>query len=82
MWSAIVAGPVIQVTVPSVSDPASFNMTGASAATRTGGGVTPLTSSGAIVMVFSVSPSKETCSPRSSGRSTDRYSRMCRAGFS
>src|SRR5438105_10783030 len=55
MCEARVAGPVIQVTVPSASSPASLSMVGPSAATRTGGAST-LTSNGAIVVALSVSP--------------------------
>ena len=81
MCEARVAGPVIQVTVPSASSPASLSMVGPSAATRTGG-VSTLTSNGAIVVALSVSPLNVTASPCSSGISADRYSRMWRAGRS
>ena len=82
MWPPTVAGPVIQVTVPSANRPASRSMTGARAARSTGGWVTPFTSSGPNVFAFSVSPSKLTCSPRRPGSRADRYSRMWRAGRS
>src|SRR2546421_3884133 len=81
MCDAMVCGPVIQVTVPSASWPASLSMVGPRAATRTGGAST-LTSNGAIVVALMVSPLYEIDSPRSSGISADRYSRMCRAGRS
>ena len=46
MWSATVFGPVIQVPVPSASRPASFSITGPSAATITFGAVVPRRSIG------------------------------------
>src|SRR5687768_9140231 len=56
MCDSTVAGPVIQVVVPSASEPASFSIVGARAATSTGG-AGAFTSSGAIVAALSVSPS-------------------------
>ena len=80
VWSASVAGPVIQVTVPSAIRPASFSISGPSAATTTGGAATPSMASGALVDI--VSPVNAAGSPWRSGTRIDRYSRMCRAGFS
>ena len=78
-WSRRVFTPVIHVTVPSASAPATLSMTGPSAATTTGvGGAS--TSSPACTRY--TSPLCATLPSRSSGTSTDRYSRMCRAGFS
>ena len=78
--SESVAGPVIQVTVPSASRPAIFSISGPSAATTTGGGSTPSMSSAALV--DSVSPANAAGSPCSNGPRIERYSRMWRAGFS
>src|SRR4051812_8972837 len=72
--SASVAGPVIRVTVPSVTVPASSSIFGPSAATSAGTGGRSGTSSAAWVVI--VSPSASALSPRRSGISTARYSRM------
>ena len=78
--SVRVAGPVIQVTVPSASCPASFSISGPSAATTTGGASTPSMPSDAFA--DRVSPVNAAGSPWSNGPRIERYSRMWRAGFS
>ena len=72
--SASVAGPVIHVTVPSATVPASSSIFGPSAATSTGTGGSSGTSSAACVVM--VSPSASALPSRNSGMSTERYSRM------
>lgn len=79
VWSASVAGPVIQVTVPSANSPAIRSMTGPRAATSSDGAAAPGTMIRALTRI--VSPANDTRSPSSSGPRTDRYSRMCRAGL-
>jgi hypothetical protein len=79
MCDEIVLAPVIHVTVPSVIVPASLSMTGASAATTTdGAGASDVT----CPIALRVSPSNETALSLRSGIRAERYSRMCRAGFS
>ena len=81
MWDSMVAGPVIQVTVPVASRPARVSMVVPSAATSTGG-VGASIWSGPKVEALSVSPTKLAGSPSSRGMRIERYSRMWRAGFS
>src|ERR1700736_2190919 len=63
MYELNVLAATIQVMVPSASSPVSFNIWGASAATRTGHGCAPATLRGAIVRAVTVAPSNRTCSP-------------------
>jgi hypothetical protein len=76
MWESMVRVPVIQVTVPSATVPASFSMALPKAATRTGGALTPGTSSGANALVETRSPVTLTVSPLSRGINAARYSLM------
>ena len=76
MCSAMVPVPVIQVTVPSATVPASLSMTVPRAATRTGGAVAPGTPRGRGVLVDTRSPVLLTVSPRRRGMSEARYSFM------
>ena len=80
VWSASVAGPVIQVTVPSVCVPASSSIFGPSAATSTGHGDDPAMLKPPLA--DRVSPENETEPSRISGNRIARYSRMCRSGLS
>ncbi len=75
-----VSAPVIHVIVPSASVPATSSIFGPSAATSTGHGEDP----GTVMLAFalSVSPVKLTVPVRINGTRIDRYSRMCRTGFS
>ncbi len=81
MCDSTVDGPVIQVTVPAAIRPAMRNISVPSAATSTGGAGASIPS-GPKVEARRVSPVKDTCSPSRSGTRIERYSRMCRAGFS
>ncbi len=78
--SASVTGPVIQVIVPAVTVAASSSILGPSAATTTSGAGASAKSRAACAVT--VSPLIDAPSPRSSGMSASRYSRMCRSGFS
>ena len=80
MWVPMVAGPVIQVAVPSAMRPVTLSIWVPSAATSTGtGGASGMSRASLAV---SVSPSKSTASPRTRGRRMERYSRRWRTGFS
>ncbi len=80
MWSRTVAGPVIHKIVPYVCSPASFSICGPSAATSTGTGASRGVDRPMWARIDS--PSTLTGVPSSRGMSTERYSRMCRAGRS
>ncbi len=73
------AGPVIHSTVPSAWVAASLSMAGASAASSSGTRP-PWPGTDRPIFPLIVSPAASAGSPRSSGVSTARYSRMCRAG--
>src|SRR3954447_23870969 len=77
MWSATVAGPVIQVIVPSARVPAIFNISGARAAISTGQDSAPGTVIGPNeVSADIVSPLNCTLPPLTAGPRIERYSRM------
>ena len=81
MWVSMVAGPVIQVTVPDAIRPAMASMVLPEGGHQHRGAGASIWS-GPKVEARRVSPAKLTCSPSSRGIRTDRYSRMCRAGLS
>ena len=68
--------PVIQVTVPSATVPASFSMAVAKRRHQDGRALTSGTSSGAKALVVTRSPVTLTVSPCSRGISAARYSFM------
>ena len=80
VWVSTVLGPVIQVAVPSARRPATSSICVPSAATMIGGAALAGTVTAAEVLT--VSPWKSTARSRSSGPSTERYSRMWRTGLS
>ena len=80
MWLSIVFGPVIHRIVPSLYSPARRSITSPSAAITRPGFDASGTSSWPVTLYCS--PSNLVGSPRSSGVSTSRYSRMCFAGLS